>query len=95
MMNDLISRQAAIDALNNIKIPRNASWYQYYCQALTAMNRLPSEQPKRGKWVKISPANIYECSKCGKHVMTNDISAYDFCHGCGADMRGADNGTDL
>ena len=53
---------------------------------------LPPVQPKRGKWVKISPANIYECSKCGKHVMTNDISAYDFCHGCGADMRGGDNG---
>lgn len=43
---------------------------------------------KKGKWIKISPANIYECSKCGKNVMTDDISAYDFCHGCGADMRG-------
>jgi hypothetical protein len=46
-MSDLISRQAAIDALNNIKIPRNASWYQYYCKALTAMNRLPSAQPEQ------------------------------------------------
>ena len=53
---------------------------------------MPPAPAKRGKWVKISPANIYECSKCGKHVMTNDISAYDFCHGCGADMRGGDNG---
>lgn len=43
---------------------------------------------KKGHWVKISPANIYECSKCGKNVMTNDISEYNFCHGCGADMRG-------
>ena len=43
---------------------------------------------RHGKWVKISPANIYECSKCGKNVMTNDISEYNFCHGCGADMRG-------
>ena len=24
----------------------------------------------------------------GKNVMTGDISEYDFCHGCGADMRG-------
>ena len=47
------------------------------------------EQPERikGHWIKISPANIYECSECGKSVMTNDICAYDFCHGCGADMR--------
>lgn len=47
-----------------------------------------SAQPRKGKWIKISPANIYECSECGKNVMTDDISAYDFCHGCGADMRG-------
>lgn len=46
-------------------------------------------QPERikGHWIKISPANIYECSECGKSVMTSDICAYDFCHGCGADMR--------
>ena len=42
---DTISRQAAINALDNIKIPRNASWYPYYQQALTAMSRLPSAQP--------------------------------------------------
>ena len=47
-----------------------------------------SAQPERmkGHWIKISPANIYECSECGRNVMTDDISAYDFCHGCGADM---------
>ena len=56
----------------------------------TTLKELPPAQPepKRGKWIKISPANIYECSECGKNVMTNDICAYDFCHGCGADMRG-------
>lgn len=43
---DTISRQDAIDALDNIKIPRNASWYPYYQQALTAMSRLPSAQPE-------------------------------------------------
>lgn len=50
---------------------------------------LPSAQleHEKGEWIKISPARIYECSKCGKNVMTNDIEAYNFCHGCGADMR--------
>ena len=47
----------------------------------------PVEPRMKGRWVKISPANIYECSNCGKNVMTDDISEYDFCHGCGADMR--------
>ena len=43
---DLISRQAAIDALDNIKIPCNASWYPYYQQALTAISKLPSAKPE-------------------------------------------------
>lgn len=42
---------------------------------------------KKGEWIKISPANIYECHVCGQNVMTNDIEEYRFCHGCGADMR--------
>ena len=41
---------------------------------------------RHGHWVKISPAGIYECSECGKNVMTSDIEAYVWCHGCGARM---------
>lgn len=53
------------------------------CDALTI-------EPEReiGEWIKISPAGIYECSKCGQNVMTSDIDCYLFCHGCGANMRG-------
>ena len=50
---------------------------------------LPSvnpQEPKTGHWIKISPAGIYECSECGQNVMTSDICAYKFCHGCGAKM---------
>ena len=41
---------------------------------------------KVGHWKMISPAAIYECSECGQHVMTQDICAYHYCHGCGAKM---------
>ena len=51
------------------------------------------EERKNGTWVKISPSGIYECSVCGQNVMTQDIDAYLYCHGCGADMRGEGNGT--
>ena len=44
------------------------------------------QEPKTGHWIKISPAKIYECSECGRNVMTRDICAYEFCHGCGAKM---------
>ena len=43
---------------------------------------------RHGRWIKISPAGIYECSECGKNVMTSDIEAYEYCHGCGARMDG-------
>ena len=53
---DTISRQAVLDALNNIEIPKNASWYQYYQQALTAVGKLPPAQPE-----------IIYCKDCTKH----------------------------
>lgn len=45
-----------------------------------------ARQETQGVWLKISPAGIYECSKCHQHVMTNDITSYRFCHGCGLRM---------
>jgi len=44
------------------------------------------QEPKTGHWIRISPAGVYECSECGHNVMTSDICAYKFCHGCGAKM---------
>ena len=35
------------------------------------------------RWRQISPARIYECEVCGQNVMTDDIDAYKYCHGCG------------
>ena len=82
---DTIYRQDAIDAVDVKCLHRGI------VKGIQGIiEDLPSAQPqrKKGKWIKISPANIYECSECGKNAMTDDISAYDFCHGCGADMRG-------
>lgn len=62
---------------------------------LEIIDRQHTIEPRpRGRWVKISPAGIYECSNCGKYVMTDDINEYEFCHGCGADMRQREEGID-
>lgn len=65
------------------------TWAEAFSECADMVDEQPTIEPQRknGHWIKISPANIYECSECGKNVMTGDISAYDFCHGCGADMR--------
>ena len=88
-MDDLISRQAAIDIFDDYNISVENGDLEAYCSDRKRLCELPSAQPERikGHWIKISPANIYECSECGKSVMTNDICAYDFCHGCGAEME--------
>lgn len=41
---------------------------------------------RTGKWIKIHPQGIYECSECHQNVMTSDIDCYKFCHQCGARM---------
>ena len=41
-MDDTISRAAALDTLNGIEISRNASWYEFYQRAITAVETLPS-----------------------------------------------------
>lgn len=41
---------------------------------------------KHGRWSKVSPAGIYECSNCQRHVMTENIEAYKFCFNCDSIM---------
>jgi len=93
-MNDLISRQAAIDALHMHLMYRMGTdsnkkrldeW----------INNLPSAQPKRGKWI-LDRSGAYCCSECmepcASYVMMKPRDK--FCKMCGADMRGEQNATD-
>ena len=94
-MNDLISRQAAIDALEQAK-------EQYFDRRVIigkmqdVVSNLPSAQPERikGHWVEIASSNhTYKCSVCGRLLVNitdgknNVAKNYPYCH-CGADMRG-------
>ena len=94
-MSDLISRQAAIDALRvaywDDKI-QSAKDDPCIVDAMTdwairQVKALPSAQPerKKGKWI-LKP-NIYGvayCSECDYELHTNNTN---FCPNCGADMR--------
>ena len=85
-MSDLISRQAAIDA--HCELCEDKGFCGDICPDVEVFRLIPTAQPERtGEWIRISPAKIYECSICGKNVMTADIDEYHFCHGCGARMK--------
>ena len=94
-MNDLISRQQAIDA-----VEKNACNTQ---RIMDAVNNLPSVQPERktGHWKHINEEEErakhdgqllgwmpWYCSECGCGVGKHQTA---FCPNCGADMRGGED----
>lgn len=95
-MHDLISRQAAIDALERKK-DKNAKgdvggFYNKIIQNdIDALMQLPPAQPerKKGKWIN------GVCDQCGSHApywaMASTYYRSSFCPNCGADMRGKQN----
>ena len=86
-MSDLISRQAAIDALNGNMGEQK--------EALDmAIKALEEPERKKGEWLELTNTNhTYVCSVCGRMLVNitdgkNKVTKnYPFCH-CGADMRG-------
>ena len=87
-MSDLISRQAAIDALADMHCKSDEDGYVWIIRsdAWARIDALPSVTPKqkRGKWI-----NGY-CSECGKHApfwaMASTYYKSSFCPNCGAKM---------
>ena len=98
-MDDVISRQAAIDALFELYEyqrdidPTEAADLvrQGIFLAEKKIEQLPSAQPerKKGKWIDYSDEGYVECPFC--HSATNCDGNKDelhFCFSCGADLRG-------
>lgn len=87
---DCVNREAVAEMLNEMPMKITETWMDFYRKALNSLNKLPSVTPTRpkGKWKRISPAGIYECTNCNQVIMTSDIDCYKFCHGCGVRMEG-------
>ena len=94
---DFISRQAALDDAHR------QIWYRMNQQGVKDridewLKNLPSAQPerKRGKWIgnprhqACSECRITYCIPDGQDG-TLDMTFYNFCPNCGADMRGEED----
>lgn len=96
-MDDLISRQAAIDEI------RTMQTYKLFAgddmllvdqaEAMTNLMMMPTAEPRKGKWLSVFVDGLgfnglmFECSECGKR----SAGRTNFCAYCGADMRGERN----
>ena len=80
-MSDLISRQAAIDAVGDVHP------LDYNGQAiLHRIQQLPSAE-KHGRWISVSPmVDTEECSVCGFQIQTSELET-PYCPWCGAKME--------
>ena len=102
-MYDLISRQAAIDAIKELcqhYTHTKSVNHQHMNFVIEELENLPSTQPerKKGKWIVPVPRGsvisysraYWECDQC--HKATFFGNEMNFCPNCGADMRGEHNG---
>lgn len=98
-MSDLISRQAAIEALgeepevwtdSDAEIVERNQWRM----DVAAIKAVPSAQPerKKGRWIKVSGKPAINCSACRycswSLSFEGTVKRFNFCPNCGADMRG-------
>lgn len=90
MVRDLISRDAAIDAVSEACFELRGVFGR--CE--DALKALPSAQPerKKGRWIKVNGKTAINCSACyhcsWSLSFEDTVKRFNFCPNCGADMRG-------
>lgn len=91
-MDDLISRQAAIDIVMQYCPDDDGSCSKAGAdirEMLDELEDMPSAQPERpkGEWMvsHIPDSMLWECNQCGFDCGAH---SFNFCPNCGADMRG-------
>lgn len=86
-MSDLISRQAAIEALSNHYEVGNQAQNETVCDCVNIIRELPSAE-KHGTWIDEFCA--YQCSVCHCHIDEETFDDYrkpNYCPNCGARME--------
>lgn len=90
-MRELISRQAALDAIKACDDGHGFVWLDGVRAVLTL---LPSVQERNGRWIRKKDEKInawwWECSECGKYPLKSVFNRQDdlseYCPHCGASM---------
>lgn len=93
-MADLIDRQAAIKAIENLQDCYNgfSDTYDKAC-IIGVLEEVPSAQPERktGKWIYNSPVTM-KCNQCGLTIKDWNWHRFKYCPNCGARMEEEEDG---
>lgn len=92
-MTDLISRQAALEMLNDDELERqvddvfDGSLHRYKRAAQRIIAQLPTIDPvKHGKW--IADKYTRKCSECESTYWMREGNAWNYCPNCGSKNGG-------
>lgn len=80
---DLISRQAAIEAIAGRDKTNGNTVYFKGKTIIGYLKDLPSVQPKTGRWKLVD--HLWQCDQC--QYRQNEMAPTNFCPSCGAKMR--------
>jgi hypothetical protein len=83
---DVVSRQAAIDALKDAENHAFNSYYKGLVKAHKIIANLPPIQPKIGHWIDVETLDSalwHACSECGE----TEFYETDYCPNCGRRMQ--------
>lgn len=93
MENDLISRKALMDTLQN-HFGQDLAYLgedlQYCQEAVQFAPSIEAEPVRHGRWTWITE-DIYRCENCGERVHVKEVMGkpdWDYCPNCGAKMDG-------
>ena len=103
-MDELISRQAAIEAVNCVMVMKGIrSGKSITAEAVDCAKRiiadnirqLPPAEPKRGKWIKTARwGRVYYCNQCRNYLDFDGVNAgrgsTNYCPNCGCRMDGGE-----
>ena len=95
-MEQLILRQAAIDALRDYLVGKRCpDDGTLTCRLIEneVINKLPSAQPETGRWISADAmfgGVPFYCSECGENTRDTVMGKprWNFCPNCGAKMEG-------
>lgn len=83
MMNDLIYRQSAINALENTECELLPEEWD---ELTDAIKQVPPAEPKKGRWIR-NDNGTYSCSVCQSWIPEEQHHYARYCLYCGTKME--------